>query len=92
MADLEYYLKNLQFFDISLLYYYINLRSSITGCLSTGDIYINIYFFGNSLSNYVFFVSLAMVFDLFCDELLKAFATLSAILLPIKSTVASAAF
>ena len=40
MVDLVYYLTNVLFFDIPLLYYYINLRSSITFCLSSGDIYL----------------------------------------------------
>ena len=33
MLDLVYYLTNLLFFDIPLLYCYINLRSSIVFCL-----------------------------------------------------------
>ena len=38
-----YYLTNVLFFDIQMLYYYINLRSSITLCLLSGDIYMYIF-------------------------------------------------
>ena len=71
-------LTNLLFFDVPLLYYYINLNSSIICCLFSGDIYLS---FGISL--------LGSVFSLFCDE---AFVILSAILLLIKSPVAYAVF
>ena len=40
MVDLMYCLTNLLFFDIPLLYY-VNLNSSITCCLSSGDIYLS---------------------------------------------------
>ena len=36
-----HYLPNLLFFGIPLLYYYINLNSSIICCLSCGDIYLS---------------------------------------------------
>ena len=62
-----------------LWYYYINLNSSRTCCLSSGDIYLP---FGIS-------VSLSTVFEVFCGDL---FIILLAILLPIKSPVASATF
>ena len=40
------HLADLLFFGIPLLYYYINLNSSIIFCLSCGDIYLS---FGISL-------------------------------------------
>ena len=79
------HLSNLLFFSISLLYYYINLNSSIICCLSFGDIYLS---FGISL--------LASFYDNpFGGNSLDFFDTLvifSAILLPIKYPVASAVF
>ena len=36
-----HHLSNLLFFGIPLLYYYINLNSSIICCLSCGDIYLS---------------------------------------------------
>ena len=46
MVDLVYYLTNLLFFEILLLYYHIDLESSITFSLSSGDIHLSlgIYF------------------------------------------------
>ena len=41
-----HYLSNLLFFDIPLLYYDINLNSSMICCLFCGDIYLS---FGISL-------------------------------------------
>ena len=41
-----HHLSNLIFFGIPILYYYINLNSSIICCLSCGDIYLS---FGISL-------------------------------------------
>ena len=41
-----HHLSNFSFFGIPLLYYYINLNSSIICCLSCGDIYLS---FGISL-------------------------------------------
>ena len=40
-----YCLTNLLFFYIPLLYYYINLRSSIIFCLFSGDIYLSLYIY-----------------------------------------------
>ena len=40
MVDLVYCLTNVLFFHIPLSYYYINLRSSITFCLSSRDILV----------------------------------------------------
>ena len=79
-------LSNFLLFDIPLLYHDINLISSITCCLSCGDIYI---FFG---------ISLLASFDdnsFECNSLgdfIETLVILSAILLPIKSPVASAVF
>ena len=71
-------------FDIPLLYYYINLRSSIIFCLSSGDIYLSL---GVSLS-----CSFVPVFELFCGEFFETLVILLPILLPIKSPVASSVF
>ena len=88
MAELLYCLINLLFFDIPLLYCYTNLNSSIICCLFSGDMYLS---FGISIS------SLALSFCSFLDcnsveDFLEIFVILSAILLPIKSLVASAVF
>ena len=77
MFDLVYYPTNLIFFDIPLLYYCINLRSSIIFCLSPEDIYLSL---GISLSR-----SFLSVPEFFCREVLETFVILSGILLPIKS-------
>ena len=77
MVDLMYCLKYLLFFDILLLYYYINLRSLIIFWLSSG--YINLSW-SISLS-----LSFAIPSELFYGEILKTFVVLLAILLPIKS-------
>ena len=84
MVDLVYYQTNLLSLDISLLYGHINFRLSITLCLSSGDIYHSL---GISLS-----CSFVIVTELFCGELLEIFVFLLAILLSIKSPVASAVF
>ena len=81
MVYLMHRLTNLLFFDIPLLYCYTNLNSSITCCLSFGDIYL---FFGLSASVSLFRNSLVDFFE--------TVVILSAILLPIKSPVASAIF
>ena len=73
------------FFDIELLYCYTNLNSSIICCLSFGDMYL---FLGVALST-------STSVSLFYNSLVDIFETLvisSAILLPIKSQVASAVF
>ena len=84
MLDLVYYLTILLFFDIPLLYYYISRRSSIVFCLSIGDIYLSL---GFSLS-----CSFVTSSELFCGKVFETFVILSAILLQIKSPVASALF
>ena len=63
MVDLVHYLTHLLLFDISLLYYYISLRSSIIFCLSAGDIYFNLGIL----------FSLIIVSELFSGEILKKF-------------------
>ena len=85
MVNLILCLTNLLFFGIPLLYYYTNLNSSIIFCLSSGDMYL---FLGVALSK-------STSVSLFCNSLADFFETLvilSAILLPIKSSVASAVF
>ena len=81
-------LSNLLFFDIPLLYY-VSLNSSIIFCLSFEEIYLS------------FGISLLTSFDCFLHYVIDALVTsfglgfaviLSAILLPIKSPVASAVF
>ena len=84
MVDLVYCLTNLLFFDVPLLYYYINLRSSIIFCLSSGDIYLSL---GISLS-----CSFVTVSELFCCKVFEIFVIRSGILLPIKLPVVSAEF
>ena len=121
MVDLMCCLTNLLFFDISLLYCYSNLNSSIICCLSSGDMYLffnanlnssiisrNIHplfginlnssiicclssgdmyhFFGTSISLLVSF------FECSTEDFFEIIVILSAILLPIKSPVASAVF
>ena len=84
MVDYVYCLTSLLLFDVLLLYYYINLRLSITFCFSSGDIYRSS---GISLS-----FSFVIVSGLFCCELFETFVILLATFLPIKSPVASVAF
>ena len=78
-----YHLSDLLFFGIPLLYYHINLNSSMICCLFCGDIYLSFRisllasFLGNSL-------------DFFDVRECNSVVTLLAILLPIKSLVASA--
>ena len=75
MVDLKYCLKNVLFLNIPVLYYYINIRSSIIFCLSFGDIDL---FLGISLS-----YSFVAVSELFCGKIFEIFVILSAILLPV---------
>ena len=82
MVDLVYCSTDLLFLYIILLYYYINLNSSIICRVFSGDIYL---FLGVS-------VSLSTVSNVNCSDLFKTFVILSAILLPINSAVASAVF
>ena len=107
MVDLMHCLVNLIFFDIPLLYCYTNLNSSII-CylfsvnmylsfgtnlnssiicyLLTGDMHLS---FGTSVSLLVLLFSVAFSVERSSEETL---VILSAILLPIKSQVASAFF
>ena len=84
-------LANLLFFDIQLLYYYTDLNSSIICCLFSGDIYF--YFSIFILFSFAFECN---SFEALCEwNCFRDFAILlilSAILLPIKSPVASAFF
>ena len=82
MVDLMYCLAYLLLFDIPLLYYYINLKSSIIFCVSSGDIYLSSVI---SLS-----CSFVTVSQLFCDKVFETFVILPSILLPIKLPVAFA--
>ena len=70
MVDLVYCLTSLLLFDISLSYYYINLRSSKIFCLFPEDIYISL---GIS-------VSLSTAFEVFCGEFLEAYLTWNVII------------
>ena len=81
-------LINLLFFDITLLYYYILLKSSIIFCLFSGNICLSLRI---SLWSLLFSSSFLTVSELFC-EVLEAFVIFYAILLPIKSPVASTVF
>ena len=89
MVNLVYCLTSLLFFDIPLLYHYINLRSSIIFCLFSGDMYFSL---GIYLSIPIFFASFVTVSELFFSKILEGFLILSAIFLPIKSSVAFAVF
>ena len=78
-------LTSLLFFDTLLLYYYTSLNSSIICCIFFGDMYLS---FGVSNSSFS---------SVFCDrnfteDFFETLVILSAILLPIKSSVASAFF
>ena len=87
MVDLVYCLTNLLFFDIALLYYYINLRSLIICSLFSRNIYFSL---GIALSNPVFFVSSSIVLEPSCGELPETYVIFWSILLSIKSAVAFA--
>ena len=80
-----HHLSNLLFFGIPLLYYYVNLNSSIICCLFFGDIYLS---FGIPLLASFDDNSL----DFFECNSVDTHVILSAILWPIKSPVASAVF
>ena len=84
MVDLVCYLTNSLFFDVSLLYYYINLRLLINPCRTSGDRDLSL-----SISLSCSFVTVS---ELTCCELFCAFVILLAILLPIKSSVVSSLF
>ena len=75
------HLSSLLFFVIALLYYHINLNSSIMFCLSCGDIYLS---YGVLL--------LASLEGNSFEDSFDAFVILSATLLPIKSPGASTVF
>ena len=68
MVDLVYCLTKLLFFDILLLYYYINIRSSRFFCISSGDIYVSL--------GIPFSCSFVTVSELFCGEIFEIFVIL----------------
>ena len=78
-------LTNSLFFDIPLLCYYTSLNSSIICYVFLGDMYLS---FGASDSSVA---SLLCDRD-FAEDFFETLVILSAILLPIKSPVASAVF
>ena len=78
-----HHLSNLLFFGIPLLHYYINLNSSTIFCLSCGDIYLSF-----SISLLASFEGKSLSCNSFGD-FFEILVTLSAILLPIESSVAS---
>ena len=86
MVHLMHHLSHLLDFGILLLYYCINLNSSIICCLSPGDIYLS------------FCISLLASFDdgsfecNSCRDFFQTLVILSPFLLPIKSPVASVVF
>ena len=83
MVDLMHCLTNLLFFDIPLSYYY-KLNSSIISCHSSGDMYL---FCGASISSFCNSIECNSDGDIF-----ETLVILTAILLGIKSLVASAVF
>ena len=84
MFDLIHYLKKFSFLYVPLLSCYINLRTLIIFCLSSGDIYFSL---GISVS-----CSFIVLSKLFCSKLIETFVILLAILLPTKLPVVSAFF
>ena len=88
-VDLVYYLTNLLVFGIGILCYYIILRLSIIFCLFSGNIHLSLSY---SLSSLIFSVSFVTVSKLFLRKAIQTFLIIWAILLPIKSLVASAGF
>ena len=68
-------------FDIPLLCYYVNLRSSIIFCLFSGDMYSFISLICSS--------PFVTVSKLFFGEVFETFVILAVVLLPIKSRVNS---
>ena len=71
-------------FDIPLLCYYVNLRSSIIFCLFSGDMYSFISLICSS--------PFVTVSKLFFGEVFETFVILAVVLLPIRSWVNSAVF
>ena len=80
MVDLVYCLSSLLFFNFSLLYYYIDLNSSILFCFCSRDIYL---FLGIS-------VPLSTASEIFCGYFFETFVILLVILLSINSPITSA--
>ena len=73
------YVTNSLFFDVLLLYCYINLRSSAIFCLSAGDIHLSL---GVSL-----LPSFLTISEFFCCEVFETFVILPTVLLPIKAPI-----
>ena len=84
MFDLVFYITNLLFFNIPLLYYYIDFRSIIFFCLFSGDIYLSL---GIYLSRLFVTLSILLFYKVF-----ETFVVLPAILLPMKPPVVSDMF
>ena len=82
MVDLVYCLRHLLLFDIPLLYYYINLRSSIIFCSFSWDIYLSLDII----------ILLSIVSEFFYGKVVETFAILAVILLRIQSLVAKVIF
>ena len=79
MVDLMYSLTNLIYFNILLLYYYINLISSIIYCLSSGEIYILLGILLSVfceafaiLSEILLTIKSPVTYDVFCIDLFEA--------------------
>ena len=88
MVDSVYCLENFYFL---IFHYYITVL--ILDHQQSAVLFLEIYiyiFLGISLLSSIFFVSFVTVSELFCGEVLEIFVILSAILLPIKSPLASA--
>ena len=89
MANSMRCLKNLLFFAIPLLYRYTNLNLSIICCFSSGDMYL---LFGASISSFCNSLECNSIECNSVGDFFETLVILSAILLPIKSPVASAVF
>ena len=89
MVHLVYYLTDLLFFYIPLLYYHINLKPSIVFSRFSGDVCLSL---GISLSSPIFFSSFVTVSELFFGVVIETFVILSIVLVQIKSPVASTVF
>ena len=89
MVDLLHHFISLLFFWYAIIisWYYINLRSSIIFCLSSGDIFLSLWI---SLKSPILCSS--FVTELFCGDVFGTIGFSSAISLLIKSPIASAVF
>ena len=89
MVDLVYYLTNLLFFCILLLYYYINLRSSIIFYIFYGYIYLSLGILYQILC-FLFYFQLSSNYPAL--NFLRPLIFYQRLLLSIKSLVASVVF